>query len=110
MMNIYELLKDGMTAEEIKEAFDVAMSNAQVQYEKYLEEQKRIEREKAAKELERAYKKSHLEECRNALGAAIIDYFSALDIEVNDKMYETVDWIIDVLPHIKVVKTGGRFW
>ena len=109
-MDILKLLKEGMSADEIYDDFMDALTDAQTEYKEYLEEVERRKKAQEAKELERAYKKSHLEECRSALGAAIVDYFLALEIDVNDKMYETVDWIIDALPHIKVVKTGGRFF
>jgi len=39
------------------------------------------------------------------LGAAIVDYFSSLDIKVTEKTLEDVEWIIDALPQIKVVRT-----
>lgn len=109
-MDILKLLKEGMSADEIYDDFMDALTDAQTEYKEYLEEVERRKKAQEAKELERAYKKSHLEECRSALGAAIVDYFLALEIDVNDKMYEQVDWIIDALPHIKVVKTGGRFF
>ena len=109
-MDILKLLKEGMSADEIYDEFLDALTDAQTEYKEYLEEVERRKKAQEAKELERAYKKSHLEECRSALGAAIVDYFLALEIDVNDKMYEQVDWIIDALPHIKVVKTGGRFF
>ena len=109
-MDILKLLKEGMTADEIYDDFMDALTDAQTEYKEYLEEVERRKKEQEAKELERAYKKQRLEECRSALGAAIINYFSALDLTVDDKTFEAVDWIIDALPHIKIVKTGGRLW
>lgn len=109
-MDIYELMKDGRTVEEIRAAFEEAIASAQLQYEQYMEEQERLKRERVARELEEACRKQRLEEARGALGNALIEYFSALDSSIDEAMYETVDWLIDALPYIKVVKARGGFW
>ena len=104
-MNILELLKNGKTVEDITEDFFTAMEESQAAYEKWKEEEEEKRRAAAQRALELEYKKSKQEQARKALGAAIVDYFSSLDIKVTEKTLEEVEWIIDALPQIKVVRT-----
>lgn len=109
-MDILKLLKEGVTSEEIMDDFMDALTEAKIEYEEYLEELERQKQVLAAKDAERAYKQKRIEDARSALGAALIEYFAALDLPIEEKTYNDLDWIIDALPNIKIVKTGGRFW
>ena len=109
-MDILKLLKEGMTPDEIREDFMDELTDAQIEYNEWLKELERQKQALAARDAERAFKQKRIEDARSALGAALVEYFSALDLPIDEKSYEQVDWIIDALPHIKVVKTGGRFF
>ena len=109
-MDILKLLKEGMTAEEVMEDFMDELAEAKAEYDEWLKELERQKQALAARDAERAFKQKRMEDARSALGASLVEYFSALDLPIDEKSYEQVDWIIDALPHIKVVKTGGRFW
>ena len=109
-MDILKLLKEGMTPEQIMEDFMDELADAKIEYDEWLEELERQKQALAARDAERAFKQKRMEDTRSALGASLVEYFSALDLPIDEKSYEQVDWIIDALPHIKVVKTGGRFW
>lgn len=109
-MDILKLLKEGMTPEQIMEDFMDELADAKIEYDEWLEELERQKQALAARDAERAFKQKRMEDARSALGASLVEYFSALDLPIDEKSYEQVDWIIDALPHIKVVKTGGRFW
>ena len=109
-MDILKLLKEGMTPDEVMEDFMDELAEAKAEYEEWLEELERQKQALAAKEAEREFKQKRLEDARSALGAALVEYFSALDLPIDEKSYENIDWIIDALPHIKIVKTGGRFF
>lgn len=109
-MDILKLLKEGVKPEEIIDDFMDALEEAQAGYDEWLKELERKKQALAAREAEREFKKKRLEETRSVLGAALVEYFSALDLPIDEKSYEHIDWIIDALPHIKIVKTGGRFF
>ena len=109
-MDILALLKEGATREEIERDFADEMAEALLEYEKYQKEQEELARKEAARKMELEFRKKRQSEARKALGAAIIEYFDSLDMVVEEETIDAVDWIIDVLPQIKVVKTGGRFW
>ena len=109
-MDILKLLKEGMTPDEVMEDFMDELAEAKAEYEEWLEELERQKQALAAREAEREFKQKRLEDARSALGAALVEYFSALDLPIDEKSYENIDWIIDALPHIKIVKTGGRFF
>ena len=109
-MDILKLLKEGMTPDEVMEDFMDELAEAKAEYDEWLEELERQKQALAAREVEREFKQKRLEDARSALGAALVEYFSALDLPIDEKSYENIDWIIDALPHIKIVKTGGRFF
>lgn len=109
-MDILKLLKEGMKPEEIMEDFMDELEEAKAEYKEWLAEIERQKQALAAKEAERAFKQKRMEDARSALGASLIEYFSALDLPIEEKSFGDVDLIIDALPHIKVVKTGGKFW
>lgn len=109
-MDILKLLKEGKTVESLTEDFFDALDAAQHEFEVWKKEQEEEKKRAAARAMEAEYKKQKLSNARKALGAAIIDYFEALDQEVTDATIEAVDWIIDVLPNIKVVKTSTKGW
>ena len=109
-MDILKLLKEGMTPEEIMEDFLDELADAKIEYDEWLEELERQKQAIAARDAERAFKQKRMEDARSALGASLVEYFSSLDLPIDEKSYETVDWLIDALPHIKIVKTGGKFW
>ena len=109
-MDILKLLKEGVTPEQIMEDFLDELAEAKAEYDEWLEELERQKQALAARDAERAFKQKRIEDARSALGASLVEYFSALDLPIDEKSYEQVDWIIDALPHIKVVKTGGRFF
>ena len=109
-MDILKLLKEGMSADEIMEDFMDELAEAKIEYDEWLEELERQKQALAARDAERAFKQKRIEDARSALGASLVEYFSSLDLPIDEKSYEQVDWIIDALPHIKVVKTGGRFF
>ena len=67
-------------------------------------------RKAAERELEKQYKARKIAEAKSALGAAMIEYLSALDMVIDDKTYADVDLIIEALPQIKVIKSGGRWF
>lgn len=98
-MDILKLLKDGWSPEDIMEEFDEAMQLAQVEYEKYLEEQRKAEEAKAAAALALEYKKLKQEEARTALGAALIDFALAYELidEVDEDYLSSIDKYIDLL-------------
>ena len=109
-MDILKLLKEGMTPDEVVEDFMDELTDAKIEYNEWLKELERQKQALAARDAERAFKQKRIEDARSALGAALVEYFSALDLPIDEKSYEQVNWIIDALPHIKVVKTGGRFF
>ena len=109
-MDILKLLKEGMSADEIYDNFMDSWMEAQEDYKEYLKEVERQKQALAAREAEREFKQKRLEDARSALGAALVEYFSASDLPIDEKSYEHIDWIIDALPHIKIIKTGGRFF
>ena len=98
-MDILKLLKDGWSPEDIMEEFDEAMQLAQVEYEKYLEEQRKLEEAKAAAALALEYKKLKQEEAQTALGAALIDFALAYELvdEVDEDYLSSIDKYIDLL-------------
>lgn len=109
-MDILKLLKEGMKPEEIIDDFMDELAEAKAEYDEWLKELERQRQALAAKEAEREFKQKRMEDARSALGASLVEYFSTLDLPIDEKSYEQVDWIIDALPHIKIVKTGGRFF
>lgn len=109
-MDILKLLKEGMKPDEIMEDFMDELEEAKAEYKEWLAEIERQKQALAAKEAERAFKQKRMEDARSALGASLVEYFSALDLPIEEKSFDDVDLIIDALPHIKVVKTGGKFW
>lgn len=106
-MDILALLKDGASVEEIVEDFFDALVEAQTEYEEWQKEEKRKAEALAQKRLEEEYKMKKVEEARQEVGAAILNYFSALDIQVEEDMIENVDCIVEALPKIRVVR---RHW
>ena len=98
-MDILKLLKDGWSPEDIMEEFDEAMRLAQVEYEKYLEAERKAEAERAAAALALEYKKLKQEEARTALGAALIDFALAYELvdEVDEDYLSSIERYIDLL-------------
>lgn len=102
-MDILKLLKQGWSPEDIMEEFDEAMQLAQVEYEKYLEAERKAEAERAAAALALEYKKLKQEEAREALGAALIDF--ALAYELVDEVDE--DYIASIERYVDLLKSPG---
>ena len=98
-MDILKLLKQGWSPEDIMEEFDEAMRLAQVEYEKYLEAERKAEAERAAAALALEYKKLKQEEAREALGAALIDFALAYELvdEVDEDYISAIERYIDLL-------------
>lgn len=109
-MNILEMLKNGKTVESLTEDFFDALDQATAQYEDWKKEEEEKARKAAERELEKQYKARKIAEAKSALGAAMIEYLSALDMVIDDKTYADVDLIIEALPQIKVIKSGGRWF
>lgn len=106
-MNILELLKNGKSVEDLTEDFYDALEQAVLEYDEWQKEEKRKAEALAQKRLEEEYKKVKVEEARQAVGAAILNYFSTLDIEIEEDVIENIDFIVEALPKIKVVR---RHW
>ena len=109
-MDILKLLKEGISVEEITEDFFDALEDAQNEYDQWQEEEKRKAAALAQKKLEEEYVKEKRAKAREALGAAIIEYFSTLDVAIDEETYKNVDLIIDALPKIKVVRSNFGGW
>lgn len=109
-MDILKLLKEGATVEDITEDFFDALTEAQDQYEAWQEGEKKKASALAQKKLEEEYAKEKRAKAREALGAAIIEYFSTLDVAIDEETYRNVDLIIDALPKIKVVRSNFGGW
>ena len=110
-MDILQLLKQGWSPEDIMEEFDEAMQLAQVEYEKYLEAERKAEAEKEAKMLALEYKKLKQEEARTALGAALIDFALAYELvdEVDEDYISSIEKYIDLLKSpAQTVCVGAR--
>lgn len=110
-MDILKLLKDGWSPEDIMEEFDEAMQLAQVEYEKYLEAERKAEAERAAAALALEYKKLKQEEARTALGAALIDFALAYELvdEVDEDYISSIEKYVDLLKSpVSTVCTGAR--
>lgn len=105
--NILEDLKKGATVEDITENFFAVLEQAVLEYDEWQKEEKRKAEALAQKRLEEEYKKVKVEEARQAVGAAILNYFSTLDIEIEEDVIENIDFIVEALPKIKVVR---RHW
>lgn len=108
-MDILKLLKEGMSVEDITEDFFDALSDAQEEYEEYLKEQEEKRKAAEARKVELEYKKTKQQEARAAVGAAIVNYFESLGIVITENMLEDIDNIIDLLPQLKVYKSG-KVW
>lgn len=93
---IFALLKQGYTMEDIEDL----MVSAHADYE---EEKAEL----ARKEQEKKFKEQRIAEAREALGAAIIEYYSAIGKKVDESVIENVDYIIDTLPKLRV--WSGRY-
>lgn len=109
-MDILKLLKEGATVESITEDFFDALTEAQDQYDKWKEEEEKKAAMLAQKKLEEEYAKKRKAKAREALGAAMIEYFSTLDVAIDEETYKNVDLIIDALPKIKVVRSNFGGW
>lgn len=109
-MDILKLLKEGATVESITEDFFDALEDAQSEYDKWQEEEKKKAAALAQKKLEEEYARERRAKAREALGAAIIEYFSTLDVAIDEETYKNVDLIIDALPKIKVVRSNFGGW
>ena len=110
-MDILKLLKQGWSPEDIMEEFDEAMRLAQVEYEKYLEAERKAEAERAAAALALEYKKLKQEEAREALGAALIDFALAYELvdEVDEDYISSIEKYIDLLKSpAQTVCVGAR--
>ena len=110
-MDILKLLKQGWSPEDIMEEFDEAMQLALVEYEKYLEAERKAEAERAAAALALEYKKLKQEEARVALGAALIDFAIAYELvdEVDEDYISSIEKYIDLLKSpVSTVCTGAR--
>lgn len=107
MMDILALLKDGVSVEDIVEDFFEALVEAQTEYEEWQKEEKRKAEALAQRRLEEEYKMKKVDEARQEVGAAILNYFSALDIEVDENTLENTESLIEILPKIRVVR---RHW
>lgn len=110
MVDILKLLKEGVSEEDIVEDFFDALDDARVEYEKWQEEEKRKAALMEQKKLEEEYAKKKRAKAREALGAAIIEYFSTLDVTIDEETYKNMDLIIDALPKIKVVRSNFGGW
>lgn len=106
-MDILALLKEGTSVEDITEDFFDALQDAQEEYEKWKKEQEERAKAAAARKMEQEFKKQRQDLAREALGAAIVNYFEALDIKVTEQTMADVDLIIDALPKLKVVRSGS---
>lgn len=93
---IFALFKQGYTMEDIEDL----MVSAHADYE---EEKAEL----ARKEQEKKFKEQKIAEAREALGAAIIEYYSAIGKKVDESVIENVDYIIDALPKLRV--WSGRY-
>ena len=91
-MDIYKMLKDGMSAEEVAKLFASAIENAQTQIEK---ENKEAEEQALRAE----YIKARKQEAKEALGAALIEFALAYDIidEANEEIIQWVDATMESL-------------
>ena len=91
-MDIYKMLKDGMSVEEVTKLFTSAIKNAQAQVEK---ENKEAEEQAIRAE----YVKARKQEAKEALGAALINFALAYDIidEANEEMVQWVDTTMESL-------------
>ena len=108
-MDILKLLKEGMCVEDITEDFFGELRDAQEEYEEYLKEQEEKRKAAEARRMELEYKKTKQQEARAAVGAAIVNYFESLGIVITENMLEDIDNIIDLLPQLKVYKSG-KVW
>jgi DNA-binding transcriptional MerR regulator len=104
-MDILKLLKQGVSVEDISEMLMDDLEAAVAQYDRYLEEQERKAKEEAARKMEEEFRKKKAADARQALGAAMINYFESLGMEVTEKTMSDVDLLIDMLPKIKVWKS-----
>lgn len=86
---IFALFKQGYTMEDIEDL----MVSAHADYE---EEKAEL----ARKEQEKKFKEQKIAEAREALGAAIIEYYSAIGKEVNEYVIKNVDHVMDILPRV----------
>lgn len=102
-MSILDWLKEGKTVESLTEEFYDALEEAVAQYEQWQKEEEEKAKAEAAKKLELEYKRHKQSEARQALGAAIVNYFEALDMAVSEKTLKDIDYIIEALPQIQVV-------
>ena len=110
-MDILKLLKQGWSPEDIMEEFDEAMQLAQVEYEKYLEAERKAEAERAAAALALEYKKLKQEEARVTLGAALINFALAYELvdEVDEDYISSIEKYIDLLKSpVSTVSAGAR--
>lgn len=106
-MDILALLKEGVSTEEITAKFFDSLSLAHDEYEEWKKEQEEKAKAAAARKMEQEFKKQRQDLAREALGAAIVNYFEALDIKVTEQTMVDVDLIIEVLPKLKVIKSGS---
>ena len=88
---IFALFKQGYTMKDIEDL----MVSAHADYE---EEKAEL----ARKEQEKKFKEQRIAEAREALGAAIIEYYSAIGKRVDESVIENVDYVINVLPQLRV--------
>ena len=103
-MDILKLLKEGVTKEEIMSDFAEELAESLKEYEEYLEEAERQRKIEAARKLEREFAQKRINEARQALGAAMVEYFSALGMTATEKSLKDVELIIDTLPQLRIVR------
>lgn len=99
-MNIFEALKNGKTQESIMAEFTEDLAKAMIDYEKYLQEKAEAEeRIRKAREAEE-YARQAKAEARTALGAAILEYITTLDIKVTESTYDEINGVITAIENI----------
>ena len=103
-MDILKLLKEGRTVEDITEDFFDALTEAQSMYDEYIKEQERKAKAEAARKMEEEFRKKKIKDARQALGAAMVNYFEALGVAVTEETLADLDFIIEALPQIKIVR------
>ena len=109
-MNILDMLKKGKSVEDLTEEFYDNLESAVTEYEAWKKAEEEKAKALAQKKLEEGYAREKRAKAREALGAAIIEYFSTLDVAIDEETYKNVDLIIDALPKIKVVRSNFGGW
>ena len=99
-MNYVEMFRQGMSMEEVLLEASKLITEAQTQYE---EEKVRIEKERAEKE----YKELRLKIAKDALGAALVEYYEALGVEITEQRLAHISDLIELLPRMQIRVSKG---